>query len=120
VDEPIKFFVGLDVHKDSMSIAACEAGREPARFVGTVGPDMHAGKNPHLDYQQKALGQPARLERGSFHDGSMHGGSQPTDISLIHRRSSRLASHHRMPPPNRCQEQSVAVDESDHISPVAV
>jgi hypothetical protein len=61
VDEPIKFFVGLDVHKDSMSIAACEAGREPARFVGTVGPDMHAGKNPHLDYQQKALGQPARL-----------------------------------------------------------
>jgi hypothetical protein len=24
----------------------------------------------------------------------MHGGSQPTDISLIHRRSSRLVPHH--------------------------
>jgi transposase len=42
MDERIKFFVGLDAHKDSMSIAACEAGREPARFVGTVGPDLHA------------------------------------------------------------------------------
>jgi len=42
-------------------------------------------------------GQPACLERGSFLDGSMHGGSQPTDISLIHRRSSRLVSHHPRP-----------------------
>ena len=42
MDERIKFFVGVDAHKDSMSIAACEAGREPARFVGTVGPDLHA------------------------------------------------------------------------------
>src|SRR5688572_8073196 len=42
-------------------------------------------------------GQPAQLERGSFPDGSMHGGSQPTDISLIHRRSSRLVPHHPRP-----------------------
>jgi len=34
MDERIKFFVGLDVHKDSISVAACDASREPARFVG--------------------------------------------------------------------------------------
>ena len=42
MDERIKYFVGLDAHKDSTSIAACEAGREPSRFVGTIGPDVHA------------------------------------------------------------------------------
>ena len=41
MDERIKFFVGLDTHKDSTWIAACEAGREPSRFVGTIGPDVH-------------------------------------------------------------------------------
>ena len=46
---------------------------------------------------RRPFGQPACLERGSFHDGSMHGGSQPTDISLIHRRSSRLVPHHPSP-----------------------
>src|SRR5262249_52760952 len=40
MDERIKFFVGLDVHKDSTSIAACDASRQPARFVGTVDPDI--------------------------------------------------------------------------------
>lgn len=40
MDERIKFFVGLDAHKDSTSIGACEVGRDPARFVGTVGPDV--------------------------------------------------------------------------------
>jgi hypothetical protein len=38
MDERIKFFVGLDAHKDSTSVAVCEAAREPARFVGTIGP----------------------------------------------------------------------------------
>ena len=47
-----------------------------------------------LGLQQGPSGQPACLERGSFPDGSMHGGSQPTDISLIHRRGSGLVSHH--------------------------
>jgi transposase len=40
MDERIKFFVGLDVHKDSISIAACDGSREPARFVGTVSSDV--------------------------------------------------------------------------------
>lgn len=40
MDERIKFFVGLDVHKDSVSIAACDSSREPARFVGTVSSDV--------------------------------------------------------------------------------
>ena len=40
MDERIKFFVGLDVHKDSTSIAACDRSREAARFVGTVGSDV--------------------------------------------------------------------------------
>ena len=40
MDERIKFFVGLDVHKDTISIAACDASREPARFVGTVSSDV--------------------------------------------------------------------------------
>lgn len=40
MDERTKFFVGLDVHKDTISIAACDASREPARFVGTVNSDV--------------------------------------------------------------------------------
>lgn len=56
MDERIKFFVGLDAHKDSTSIAACEAGREPSRFVGTMGPDVHA----LLKLLAKA-GDPARV-----------------------------------------------------------
>ena len=37
MEEGIKFFVGVDAHKDSLSVAACEAGsREAGRFVGTV------------------------------------------------------------------------------------
>ena len=42
MDEGIKFFIGLDAHKDTTSVAACEAGRGPARFAGTVGPDVRA------------------------------------------------------------------------------
>lgn len=40
MEERTEFFVGLDVHKDSISVAACEAGRTPARFVGVLGPDV--------------------------------------------------------------------------------
>jgi len=40
MDKHIKFFVGLDTHKDSIAVAVCEAGREPSRFVGTLGPDV--------------------------------------------------------------------------------
>ena len=40
MDEGIKFFVGLDVHKDTIAVAAAEAGREPARWVGTIAHDV--------------------------------------------------------------------------------
>lgn len=40
MDESIKFFVGLDAHKDSIAVAVCEAGREPSRSMGTLGPDV--------------------------------------------------------------------------------
>lgn len=40
MDERIKFFVGLDTHKQSTAVAACEAGRDPARFIGTISPDV--------------------------------------------------------------------------------
>jgi hypothetical protein len=42
MDERIKFFVGLDAHEDSTSISACEAGRDPSRFVGTIGPEVRS------------------------------------------------------------------------------
>lgn len=38
--EGIKFYVGLDVHKDSIVMAVAEAGREPARVVGSIANDM--------------------------------------------------------------------------------
>ena len=43
MDERIKFFVGVDAHKNSFSVAACDASREPRarRFVGTMGPDVN-------------------------------------------------------------------------------
>ena len=40
MEQRTEFFVGLDVHKDSISVAACEEGRTPARFVGVIGPDV--------------------------------------------------------------------------------
>ena len=42
MEEPIKFFVGLDAHKDSIAVAVCDVGREPGRFVGTLGPGVQA------------------------------------------------------------------------------
>ena len=36
MEEGIKFFVGLDVHKDTIAIAVAETGRAPARALGTV------------------------------------------------------------------------------------
>jgi len=40
MDEGIKFFVGLDVHKDSIAVAVAEAGRAPARLVGSIAHDV--------------------------------------------------------------------------------
>jgi hypothetical protein len=36
MEERIKFFVGLDVHADSIEVAVAEAGRQPARCVWAV------------------------------------------------------------------------------------
>jgi hypothetical protein len=33
MDELIKFFVGLNVHKESVAVAVAEAGGAPARLV---------------------------------------------------------------------------------------
>jgi transposase len=40
MDEGIKFFVGLDVHKDTIAVAVAEIGRAPARLVGSIGHDV--------------------------------------------------------------------------------
>ena len=36
--ETITSFIGLDIHKDSIAIAAAEAGRGAPRFIGTTAP----------------------------------------------------------------------------------
>ena len=56
MNEVIRFFVGLDVHKESIAIGVAEAGREEPRFVGTVGPDP-----AELRKALKRIGTPATL-----------------------------------------------------------
>jgi len=41
MEERIKFHVGLDVHKDSISVAAADPGRAPGRLIGKVPHDVH-------------------------------------------------------------------------------
>ena len=41
MEERIKIHVGLDVHKDSISVAAAEAGRAPGRLIGKVTHDVN-------------------------------------------------------------------------------
>ena len=40
MEEGIKFFVGLDVHKESIAVAVAEAGRAPARLHGSMPHDV--------------------------------------------------------------------------------
>ena len=40
MEERIKIHVGLDVHKDSISVAAAEPGRAPGRLIGKVVHDV--------------------------------------------------------------------------------
>jgi transposase len=40
MEEGIKFFVGLDVHKDTIAVGVAEAGRAPARLVGSIAHDV--------------------------------------------------------------------------------
>ena len=44
MDEGIKFFVGLDVHKDTIAVAIAETGRAPARLVGSLAHDVRAAQ----------------------------------------------------------------------------
>ena len=41
MEERTKIHVGLDVHKDSISVAAAELGRSPARLIGKVAHDVN-------------------------------------------------------------------------------
>lgn len=41
MEERTKFHVGLDVHKDSISVAAAELGRAPARLIGKLTHDLN-------------------------------------------------------------------------------
>jgi len=41
MEEGIKFFVGLDVHKETIAVAVAEAGRAPARLVGSIAHDVN-------------------------------------------------------------------------------
>jgi transposase len=40
MDEHINYFVGLDVHKDTISVSVCEVGREASRFLGAIRHDV--------------------------------------------------------------------------------
>lgn len=56
MDEISKVHVGLDVHKDSISIGVAQPGREPGRLVGKVGHHL-----PKLIKQLDKLGTPGQL-----------------------------------------------------------
>jgi len=51
-----KVFVGLDVHKDSISIGVAQAGQQPARFVGKIVHDV-----PKLLKQLERIAQAADI-----------------------------------------------------------
>lgn len=56
MDERSKIHVGLDVHKDSITVAAADPGREKARLIGKVAHDL-----PKLLKVLARLGTPAEL-----------------------------------------------------------
>ena len=41
MEDDITVFIGLDVHKDSIAVAAADAGRCAPRFVGTCAPQIN-------------------------------------------------------------------------------
>jgi len=56
MDEGIKFFVGLDVHKDTIAVAVAEAGRASAQLVGSIAHDV-----PRLLKRLARYGEPGRV-----------------------------------------------------------
>jgi transposase len=54
MEQDIKLFVGLDVHKDTISVSVCGAGREASQFRGTIRHDV-----PTLLKVLRKLGAPA-------------------------------------------------------------
>ena len=79
MEERTKFHVGLDVHKDSISVAAAEPGRAPARLIGKVTHDLNkllkvlakigTAEQLHIVYEAGPTGfglQRALKERGYF------------------------------------------------------
>lgn len=57
MEEGIEFFVGLDVHKDSIVVAVAEAGRAPARVVGRIPHDVVKLRKWLMRY-----GEPAQVQ----------------------------------------------------------
>ena len=57
MEEATKIHVGLDVHKDSITVAAAEPGRSAARVVGKLVHDV-----PKLVKVLDKVGPPARLQ----------------------------------------------------------
>lgn len=56
MDKGISMWVGLDVHKESITIALARQGREPAQFVEEIGHDVNK-----LLKRLRALGDPAQI-----------------------------------------------------------
>jgi len=56
MQEGIKFFVGLDVHMESIAVGAAEVGRAPGRLIGSVPPDV-----PKVVKLLSRYGEPAQV-----------------------------------------------------------
>jgi transposase len=57
MDEGIKFFVGLDVHKESIAVAVAEGGRAAGRQLGVIGHDV-----TRLLKMLKGYGSPGQVQ----------------------------------------------------------
>jgi hypothetical protein len=60
--------VGLDVHKDSISVAAAELGRAPARLIGKVTHDLNnTGSPPRRSCVRRKRCPPAAVDIAAPH-----------------------------------------------------